>query len=60
MAKIASNGKLSTAERAQLIHKDSWEYNHFRDKDGVIRKMSPNQQDQLLKAFITRNLKKGR
>ena len=38
--KLLPNGKLSTAERAQLIHKDSWEYNHFRDKDGVIRKMS--------------------
>ena len=49
--KLLPNGKLSTAERAQLIHKDSWEYNHFRDKDGVIRKMSPNQQDQLLESL---------
>ena len=59
MAKIASEWKLSTAE-PQLIRLDSWEYNHFRDKDGVIRKISPNQQDQFWKAFITRNLKKGR
>ena len=36
--KLLPNGKLSTAERAQLIHKDSWEYNHFRDKDGVIHR----------------------
>ena len=38
MAKIASEWEIVNAERAQLIHKDSWEYNHFRDKDGVIRK----------------------